>query len=283
MLNPTNRLLTASDMASAGVLVDYPVTDVADLLRPWSIVISGGVTVQGGLSGNVTVPKETAEGITIKWQAEEDDAAQPGQPTVASAALTPKTAYGTVRASRNFMLQTSGEVWLKRLLRRVAGIAVDNGVLHRDGLQGRPLGILRSPSISSQSGTSLTYAGISSMKLNASRVNAADSSISFLATPGVRSLLEQRPTTVGGSQTIWHDGKVCACPGYASTTMPGAGLLCGPLGGVLVGLWADLELTVNPYAPQLFASGFVEMRIAVAMDCAIVVPNSAFTYAQTVT
>lgn len=61
------RDLNVAQATAGGFLVGVDVGEAQDVLRPWSVIISGGVTVEEQLTGNVTIPK-TLTGTSITWQ-----------------------------------------------------------------------------------------------------------------------------------------------------------------------------------------------------------------------
>ena len=276
------RDLNVAQASAGGFLVGVDLGEAQDVLRPWSVVISGGVTVEEQLTGNVTIPKALT-GTSITWQASETAQAPPSQPTLSQAAMTPKIGIGILQASRNFMTQADPERWLRRELKRVAGVAVDTATLNGSGTSGQPLGIQNAIGLSTQSGTSLGWIGVLNMKKNASLANVPDGSTSFISTPTVRALLEGREKAAGNGGFIWQDDRMANCPAFATTLMPASAMLAGPLAGVTLGLWTDLRIEINPYDNQLFKSGVVQIRVLVACDVAIVVDPSSFTVASSIT
>lgn len=204
-------------------------------------------------------------------------------PALSQAALTPKVGIGIVQASRNFMTQAEPERWLRRELARVAGVAIDTATLNGSGASGQPLGILNSSGLSTQSGTALPWAAVLAMKKNASLANVADGSTSFISTPTVRAFLEAREKSSGNGGFIWQEDKIASCPAFASSIMPVASMISGPFAGVILGLWSDLRIEINPFDSTLFRNGGVQIRVLVACDVAIVVDPSAFTVASSIT
>lgn len=276
------RDLSAAQATAGGYLVGVDLGEAVEVLRPWSIVVNGGVSVEEQLTGNATVPK-TVAGVTITWQPTETTEASPSNPTISQAALTPHVGIGIVTASRNFMVQADPERWLRRELARVAGVAVDTAVLTGTGANGQPLGILNTAGLSAQSGTSLAWPGVLAMKKNAAAVDAPDASIAFISTPAIRATLEAREKASGNGGFIWQDDRIANCPAYASTLMPAGTMLSGPFAGITLGVWSDLRIEINPYDATMFKTGAVQIRVLVACDVAITAPLAAFTVASSIT
>ena len=277
------RDLTVAQSAAGGYLVGTDVGEATAVLRPWSIVIQGGISVEESLTGNVAIPKTLPGTTAITWQSTENTQAPPTQPAVSQAAMTPKIGLGIIQASRHFMLQADPERWLRRELKRIAGVAIDTATISGTGTSGQPLGINNFAGLSTQSGTSLAWSGVLSMKKNASLANIADGATSFISTPTIRALLEAREKVAGNGGFIWQDDRIANCNAYATTLMPTGALLSGPLAGITLGLWSDLRIEINPFDSSLFKSGGVIIRVLVAVDTALTVDATSFTLSTSVT
>ena len=284
MLCESNRLMSAVDATSAGFLIGLTVREVSDLLRPWSIMISGGINIESGLQGDQSVPLEAAANTSIYWQATEEIEAAAGSPQFGQVSMTPHTGLGLLQLTRNFQKQADGgDRWLRRALKRIAGMAVDTVALNGSGIGGEPRGALNTPGISTESGTSLAWAGVTTAKENAALANVQEENISFLSTPTVRKLLESRSRFANTDSPIWDSGKIANCAAHATTLMPSATMLCGPMSGITLGLWQNITLEVNPFHSDLFKRGAIQVRVLVSLDTAVTVPASAFTRISSIT
>lgn len=256
-----------------------------DILRPFSIVLRAGVSVLPNLSSDIAVTRTSATS-TVSWMSSESASASPTTPTVASTTLQPKTGIGVIQVSRRFALQVSdSEGWLRRELSRTAAGVVDAAVLDGAGSGGEPTGILNAAAVGTQTGTSLAWADVLSMKKLAADANAADGTIAFVGATNVRELLEARPrdATVG-SGFVWQDNAIASCPALASTLMPDDTLLSGPFSMAYLGLWGDgIVVDSNRYNPSLFKAGVVQWRVAVSCDVALGCDPVAFTVASSIT
>jgi len=276
------RDLTVAQASAGGFLVGSDIGEAQNVLRPWSIVMQGGVTVEENLMGNVVIPK-TLTGTSITWQTTEGTQATASTPTLSQAPMTPKVAIGIVNASRTFMLQADPERWLRRELTRVAGVAVDTATLVGSGVSGQPLGILNYAGLSTQSGASLAWAGVLAMKKNAAVKDVQNGSIAFISTPTVQALLEGREKASGNGGFIWQDDRIANCPAFASTLMPAATAISGPLAGITLGLWSDLRIEINPFETNQFKTGQVMIRVLIAADTALTVDPLSFTICSSIT
>jgi hypothetical protein len=200
--------------------------------------------------------------------------------------MTAKIGIGVIQASRRFMLQANdAEGWLRRELSRTAASVVDAAVLNGAGTGGEPKGILNITNVGTQSGTSVSWADVLSMKKLAADASAADGTIAFIGATNVRQLLEARPrdATVG-SGFVWQDDEIASCPALASTLMPDDTLLSGPFGMAYLGLFGPgIAIDSNPYDPALFKTGVAEWRAMVGCDVALGCDPAAFTAATSIT
>lgn len=280
------RDLTAATATAGGYLIGVDNQAAHDILRPWSFTNRGGVQWLENLQGSVTVAKTTV-GATVVWQQTEGTQAAPSTPTIGQVAMTPKNAIGVIACSRNFMKQADPERWIRRELMRTCGTIADRAVLNSSGAMGEPLGVLGMPGIGTQSGASLAWAGVLSMKRKAADKNAHDGSggsIAFIGTPTVRELLEGRERFTGGGRAIWEDDEVASCAAYASTDMPAASLLSGPMGEVVFGIWGNgMQVEVNAFEPSLFKTGGFQIRVVLSCDVGVLCDQAAFTKATSIT
>jgi len=277
------RDLHVAAAGAGGYLVDAANLPARDILRPWSVTLQGGVTVVESLISGALVPR-TSSTTTVVWISTETSSATPSTPAIAQAALDPKTAIGIIQAPRSFLNQADPEAWIRRELLRTAGTIVDKAILNGSGAAGQPLGLLNAPGLSTQSGSSLGWTGVLHMKKLAADANVQDGSISFVSTTAVRELLEAREKATGGGRFVWEGGKISDCPAFATTDMPSATMLSGPMSEVMFGLWGSgMSVEVNPYEQTLFKSGTVQIRVVISCDVAIVCDRAAFTKATSIT
>jgi HK97 family phage major capsid protein len=258
--------------------------DPLDILRPFSIVARAGVSTLPNLGGDLQLTRTSATS-TVSWMSSESASATATTPTVASTAMTPKNGIGIVQVSRRFSQQVNNlDAWLRRELSRTAATVVDQAVLQGSGSSGEPTGLVNVAGVSTQSGTSLAWADLLTMKANACTANADDATIAFVGTPAVRKLLEGRTRDTTGIGFVWQNNQIASCAAFASTLMPSATLVSGPLGAVYVGFWgAGIQVESNPYDPTLFKSGIVKWRVTVSVDVAIGCDPAAFTVASSIT
>lgn len=177
----------------------------------------------------------------------------PSSPTLSQIGSTPKTVGIVVNFSRQLSLQSNAENFIRRELMRSIGTAVDQAIISGSGVE-QPIGILNTSGINSVTGTSFDMAAAVSMKRKVADANADDSTISYLTTPSVRELLENREKTLStGNGFIWDNDIVAGKPANVSTDVPSATLICGsfpktyPLAEVTIGERRGEAATENSY------------------------------------
>ncbi len=260
----------ASVSSSAGYLMQTDVLDAIDTLRPWSVSVRAGISVVPGLRGNALFPKTSAN-VTPYWLNTETATVTASSPTLVQLPLVPNTAGALVTISRLLLTQsTQTEPYIRRELLRTIGTAIDHGVLNGAG-SAEPLGLLNTTGIGATSGTALDYADVLAMQQSVAEANADDAVVSFVATPAVRTLLSARDvSTTGGAGMVWQNGRIAGQPGYVTTDMPSATLLCGAWPELLLAMWGPgIEVQINPDDPALFKTGAVQMRCLVSCDVGI--------------
>jgi HK97 family phage major capsid protein len=255
--------------------------DPVDILRPWSVTARAGARIESGLVGDQSVPVVTGKAVPF-WMTDEVTPGTPSDATVAERAMTPHTAGGLMNFSRRLSLQANAEAFATRELLRTVGTAVDQAVIAGAGASGEPQGLIGTTGVQTETGTSLSHAGVLSMKRKVSAVDAPDESISYIGTPAVRELLEARERA-SGSGFVWDGDRVASRPAHVSTDVPAATLIAGAWDQIYVGLWGQgFVIEVNPHDPTAFKSGVVRARVLVSLDVAVVHP-AAFCVASSIT
>lgn len=275
------RDLTSAAAGAGGYLVETTTSEAVDILRPWSVTARAGVTIETGLVGNQVVPKVTAKSSPA-WLNTEAAQITPSQPTTGQIAMVPKQVGCVINFSRQLSMQANAESFAGRELMRAVGTAFDQAIIGGSGASGQPTGLLQTAGVQTQSGTTLN-AGVFAMKRLVAEANADDSRITFLSTPAVRELLENRERHAGSGAYVWQGDRVAARPAYASTDVPSATMISGDFANIFLGIWgAGFILEINPYDPTHFKTGVIQARVIVSADVAIPHP-SAFVVASPIT
>lgn len=279
------RDLTVGTANAGGYLVATENQSFIDVLRNRSVVYNMGARRMSGLTGSVTIPKQTAS-ATAYWLANEATAITESQQTFGQLALTPKTVGAYTEISRLLALQSSpdAEAIVNADLAAQVALAVDAAAINGSGAAGQPQGIIGTAGVGSVTGTTIAYAGIIEFQTDVAASNALWGTSGYVTTPAVAGLLKQRVKFTSTASPIWDgallDANVDGYRGMASNQVPSANILFGAFDQVVIGEWGVLEVEVNPYAN--FAAGIMGVRAIYTVDVGVRY-GAAFSLATSVT
>lgn len=276
------RDLSATGGGSAGgYLVGTALGEPFDVLRPWSVVASAGMTVLPNLRENFVIPR-VATASTAGWLAGEGSTIAAGQPVLGQTAMTPKHAAVTLNFSRQWRLQAeASEMLLRQQLLGAVGELLDVAVLAGSGAAGQPLGLVNTANIGTQSGSSLAHTGILNMRETVLTAGGQEQNLRWIGTPGVQEILGARERVAAGGRHLWDDGAILGRPAHATKNAPASTLMCGDFSKAILGLWgAAVRVEINPY--QDFKAGILAARVILTCDVAFPMPQ-AFCVAASVT
>jgi HK97 family phage major capsid protein len=280
-----HRDLTAASASGGGYLVGTENTSFIELLRNRAVAYRMGARRLSGLSGNVTVPRQTA-GATAYWLISESTQITESQQTFGQMSLTPKTVGAYTEISRQLLLQSSpdAEGIVTSDLASVTAVAYDLGVLSGSGSSGQPTGIVNTAGIGSVTGTSLAFEDILEFQTDVAAGNVFPAAGGYVTTHAVAALCIQRVKYTNTASPLWEgnvwDGTMVGFPAMASNQMSSATMLFGDWSQVVVGEWGVLEVEVNPFAN--FQAGIIGVRAISSMDCGLRYA-AAFSYASSIT
>jgi len=281
------RDLTVGTATAGGHLVGTDNMSFIEVLRNRSVAYRMGARRMAGLVGNVTVPRQTAA-ATAYWLSTEATALTESQQTFGQLALTPKTVGAYTEISRQLMLQSSpdAESIVTGDLGKVAGLALDIGVLRGSGTSGEPTGIVNTAGIGSVSGTGFIAAAFAralEFQTDVATANVMPNRGGYVTTPGVAASMMQAVKFAGTASPIWDgnvwDGEMVGFSAMSSNQMAAASMLFGDWDQVVVAEWGVLQIEVNPYAN--FQAGIIGVRAMVSVDVGLRYA-AAFSYASSI-
>jgi HK97 family phage major capsid protein len=284
-LGMSQRDLTVGTAGAGGYLVATDNVGFIEMLRNRSVALRMGVRRLSGLSGNVTIPRQSAA-ATAYWLATEATQITESQQTFVQVALSPKTVGAYTEISRLLLLQSSpgAEGIVTDDIAQVVATAADLAVLNGAGAAGEPLGIIGTGGIGSVSGTTLGYAGILEFQTDVATSNVMPIRGGYVTTPAVASLMMQRARFSNTDTPLWvgniWDGSMAGFPSMSSNQMPSANMLFGDWQEAILAEWGVLEVEVNPYAN--FQAGIVGVRAMYSLDVGVR-RAFAFSLATTIT
>jgi HK97 family phage major capsid protein len=242
-----------------------------------------GVRVLSGLRGNVAIPKYTT-GLSAGWIAEGSNVSAAGDMAFSTVSLTPKHAGGVTEMSRQLIQQSSPDI--EQLIRDdlsfVLAQAIDSALI-KGGGSNEPVGILANLAASGgvQTGSlaTFTWGNINRLIEKAEMVNAPVAS--WLTHPAVATKL-RITLKDAGLGFILENGRMADMPVYVTnqvpintTPNPDTGrLILGDWSQVMLGVWSEVDILVNPYDSTAYARGGVLVRAMSTVDIAIRHPES---------
>ena len=287
---PTEALETRTIVSSGNgadlVPVDHRPQLYISALAAESITRKLGATVLTGLSGNLDIPKEGAS-PTPTWKAENTDF-DSGDATFASVGLSPKHCGAITEWSRNMVQQSSPEIegLLRNMLARNIALAVDRAAINGAG-GSEPTGILNTAGIQEEAYATSLLATTAEMIGLADIANVM-AKRAFLSTPGVRKDALKTMDATGlpvGVETIFHKEPVSfsnQVPTDLGVGNDEHGLIYGDWAELLIGVWSEIDILINPYESGAYKRGNISMRAIATVDTALRHP-AAFVSATGVT
>lgn len=287
---PTEALETRAIVSSGNgadlVPVDHRQELYISALAAESITRKLGATVLTGLSGNLDIPKEGSS-PTPTWKAENTDF-DSGDATFASVSLSPKHCGAITEWSRNMVQQSSPEIegLLRNMLARNIALAVDRAAINGAG-GSEPTGILNTVGVQAEAYATSLLATTAEMIGLADIANVM-AKRAFLSTPGVRKDALKTMDATGlpvGVETIFHKEPVSfsnQVPTDLGVGNDEHGMIYGDWAELLIGVWSEIDILINPYESGAYKRGNISMRAIATVDTALRHP-AAFVGATGVT
>lgn len=274
------RVLTTS--ASALIPTDQRPDLFIDRLRASTRVRTLGATMLMGLMGNVSIPRRTASSTTA-WVAE-NAALTPSDPTFDAVTLAPKHAGSITEWSRNMIQQASPDV--EQLARNdmamILAEALDAAAINGSGTSNQPLGILGTAGIGDVAmgtdGGPITWAKVVDLMAELEIDNAAGSgfltnskvvktgrkTLKVSGDAGAGFILEGNETLAGYPLAVSNLVPSNLTKGSSSGVC--SALIFGNWADLLIGVWSELDILVNPYESTAYSKGNVSIRAMMTVD-----------------
>ncbi|MBN8872663.1 MAG: phage major capsid protein [Rhodospirillales bacterium] len=264
---------------------DYRPDQFVDRLRAALVVRRMGARYLSGLVGNVEIPRQKAS-VTSGWVAE-NSALTASDPQFDQVGLTPKHAGCITEFSRNMLLQSSPaiEELIRADMSAVLAQTLDNAAISGTGSSNQPRGVLNTSGIGSvaigTNGGALTYDSVVDLMGQLQDANA-DSSPAFLTNPKVRRAALKLKDSQGrplGEDVVFQGQPRAFTTNVPSNGTKGTGtglssLIYGNWNDLLIGVWSELDILVNPYESTAYTKGNVQIRAMLTCDVAVRHPES---------
>lgn len=277
------RTLTTTPGASGGYLVSAePRGELELLLQPYSLLAEAGAHLLDAPAGvgDYAIPVEKSA-ITGAWITPGTTSATASDSVLGQLPLRVRTFVAVVEHA--LQLDAQAGPLLDRVLGGVllsaAGAAADAAAISGAG-GAEPTGILHRSDITAQSGTSLSFANVCTMKKNVLAAGAREARLRWLGAPDVQEVLSKRERA-SGSGMVWEDGKIADVPAVATSRVPAGYLVLADWSTLYASFWnggPSIETSASPG----FNTGVLTTRIALNVDIGFANPG-AVTYAASVT
>lgn len=267
------RVLTTS---TGGELVptDHRPDMYISALTASSVVRGLGARVLSGLSGNLSIPRET-DSPAIGWVAE-NSALSSDDADFDAVTLSPKHAGALSEWSRNMLLQASPDVegLLRQMLARNIALTIDRAAI-RGGGSNEPKGVLETIGIQTHAyATDLFTSNAEAIAL-ADVANIATARRAFLTSNTVKKIcaleLDANKLPVGAA-AIFHNEPVTFTNQVPTNLGVGTdehALIFGDWSELLIGIWSEIDILVNPFESTAYAKGNVSIRAMATVDVAV--------------
>ncbi|MCS2609378.1 phage major capsid protein [Halomonas dongshanensis] len=225
-----------------------------------------GVRVLSGLSGNVSIPKY-GSGLSLGWVGE-GEAVPEGTMGFDSVTLTPKHTGGKTEMSRQLIQQSSPDIeqLVRADLTALVAQQIDAALIHGAGGK-EPTGVLNTAGIQ-EAAMPDNWAGVLALSELLELANLE--AVNWLSAPGIKTSLASIEKVPGsGSGFLLQNGVMDDKPFNVTNQMPTDTLLLGDWSQVMLGIWSEIDILVNPYAEPAYSRGGVQVRAMATADVAL--------------
>jgi HK97 family phage major capsid protein len=242
-----------------------------------------------GLTGNVTIPRKKA-GVVAGWVAENSPLPNSDM-EFDGVTLTPKHAGVITEWSRNMIMQASPDV--EQLARNdmAAELAsvLDRAAIAGSGTGAEPRGILYTPGIGSVvigtdggPGGNFLIDALADLMGEVEDADATGGSMAFLTNTKVRRAAAKLKDGQGnplGVQVVFQGLMPAVSNNVPSNLTKGDGtdlsaVIYGNWSDLIIGVWSELDILVNPFESSAYAKGNVQIRAMMTVDIAVRHPES---------
>ena len=272
------RDLTVGTATAGGNLVadDLLAGSFIDILRNRMAIMQAGTTVLSGLTGNISIPRQTSAS-TAYWVGE-GSAPTESQQAFDQVNMTPKTLGGYVDFSRRTLLQASIDVeqFVRGDLAKVLALELDRAGIYGTGSSNQPTGLTQTTGIGTQTITTYgTFAEYIGMETDVASANADAGALKYIVNAAARGALKSTEKASNTAQFVWEGNEINGYPALVSNQLANNDVLFGDFSQLVMGTWSGVDLTVDPYAGA--TSGNVRVIALQDVDFAVKQPG-AFCY-----
>lgn len=262
-LTATGQTSVAGDQG--GLTIQTSLGSMIDRLRKKLVMRQLGMTVIGGLQGNIAFPKVTADDQAVE-KAENATSAE-SSATFSQISLSPRRLPIFAEVSRQLLMQSSEDIeaWLRNDLAFQIAQVMDARAINGSGTN-QPYGILNTVGVGAVAlgidGGALTNDAIIDLETAVATVDADIGALAYLTNTKVRGKAKKTPIVAGNPLMIWDrqspntplNEYACGVTNLVPSNLTkGTGTnlsaaIFGNFSDALMGQWGGLEFLVNPYS-----------------------------------
>ena len=242
-----------------------------DVLRNSVSVMAAGARMLPGLVGNVAIPKKTAAS-SGGWISSEGGAASESEPTFGTVSLTPKNVGAFTDITRQLILQSTPavEALVRDDLTQALALAIDKGALEGSGSSGQPTGILNTSGVNKPTAFAAavpTFAEMVALETAVAEDNALMGNLAYITDAATYGGLKTKAKDSGSGLFVIENGQANGYNVIRSQQATAGNVYFGNFSDLLIGMWAGLDILVDPYTAS--SSGNVRVRAIQTVDVAV--------------
>ncbi len=249
-----------------GITIATQLGSLIDRLRKKIIMQQMGMTMMGGLVGNIDLPKVVSDDQAVE-KAENTTSAE-SSATFSKLSMTPRRLPIFAEISRQLLIQTSVDVesWVRNDLAFQIAQVLDSRAIFGSG-SGQPYGIINTVGVGAvaigTNGDVPTWDHIVGLETAVAGVDADLGNLGYLTNTKVRGKLKRTSIEAAtNAEKIWSrvspatplNDYRCGVTNLVPSNLVKAGgsslsaLIFGNYADALMGQWGGLEFLVNPYS-----------------------------------
>lgn len=271
-----NRDLTIS--TGSGSIATNVAPTLIQLLRNRVVVQRLGATIMAGMTGNFSIPKETAQ-PTYAWVAE-GAATTKSNGTIGQVAFGPKTLTAWTVLSRRFIKQSNldAEMFARYQLIEAAARGVDFGALAGPGTTDNVTGIMADTNVPlvaiGTNGGNLTWAKVVEFETKVTSNNADVETMAYVVNAvtngstktlpkisGYPTYLQEQGQMNGYQMAVTNQLPANLSKGSASGTL--SSMCFGDFSKLVIAFWGGLDVLVDPFSEGTTGN----VRVISYQDC----------------
>lgn len=255
---PVNTTTTASELVPTIHRPDQYIGPLREALVARRL----GVRVLTGLSGNLSIPKY-GSGLTTGWVAE-GGAVPDGEMGFDQVELKPSHVGGKAEMSRQLIQQSSPAI--ERLIRDdlafLIAKQIDAAIIAGTGNSNQPKGILNFTDTQTGTLDSVNWKAVLEMaqKLEDEELFGG----AWLTTGTGKTILSSTLKEAGLPGYLLENGSMAGRPLHVTRALTsgvdGEPVILGDFSQILLGIWSELDVLVNPFAEPAYSRGGVIVR-----------------------